>query len=310
MIVRQRVASEYRPRLSTVATEASCDGILGRDFLSSFAVGIDFAAHDCLLWPHGALSRSFAEAWVKDRLTWPGAPAGLKARDVGLALGPGGSYIFGANLDGTATTLAVDSGGQDFTLTKPAEPGLFDKILDTEYGTLNTDMAPTADCLAAAADPAVFGTPWMWFRDLPPLPRKIDAPARFGIVGLDTFNSRRILMDLPAKRLYLEPVDESMATAMFASDVLEAPPMQIVGDDLVLGPFRDGDGFGSFKPGEGCRVTSYEDVPATDIVSALRRKDKSAMALLARAVIVLATRPAHLKFMYKGTEITGTVGGP
>ena len=177
-----------------VSADRSVDGLIGSGLLAKFAVSLDFSAHTMLLVYPGSLTRAEAEYLGYCQPGGTDFPLAMDADDVC-------SVQVGVENKGVSqrVDLPLDTGSQMTTL--PARTAQ-----DLSLGSLG--QIPQADHSSSVStvcetrpDALVLGE----VRLVRPLINYVETADYTPRLGLDILSSYKVLMDFPAKKMYLQP---------------------------------------------------------------------------------------------------------
>jgi hypothetical protein len=174
------------------------DGVIGADLLAKFAVGFDFRDHLVTFYNPGGQTR---QVWQSGGLV---GPAGSE-----LPLTIPGDYWaflvpaqFGDGNTSQQASLLLDTGSPYTIVPYSVAKALSlhdvrSGTMSGQFGSVSIDQAqvPTV----GLGDLRLSGFPVAY-------PDKGTILTTFGLLGLDVLSGYRVLMDFPAKRMYLTPV--------------------------------------------------------------------------------------------------------
>ncbi len=167
------------------------DGVLGWDFLSDYAVLFDFQAHTVTLWRGGDLSASeLRGAGMEGAIVLPRANKTPGSFDIAVRLN-----------DQADVNLAVDTGGAH-TLLDIAQARLLE-LRPTRLGFRQPSVFGDLKANEARLSALVFGG--LRVSDLPVRYLQSPHPNLPPHLGLDVLTHYRMLIDYPARKLYLKP---------------------------------------------------------------------------------------------------------
>lgn len=168
------------------------DGVLGWDFLSEYAVLFDFQAHTVTLWHGGSLSASeLCGAGMEGAIVLPRANKTPGSFDIAVRLN-----------DQTDVNLAIDTGGAH-TLLDIAQARLLE-LRPTRLGFRQPSVFGDLKANEARLSSLIFGG--LRVSDLNVRYLQSPHPNLPPHLGLDVLARYRMLIDYPARKLYLKPV--------------------------------------------------------------------------------------------------------
>jgi len=230
--------------------------LLGRDILKDFAVGFDYTEDTVTFWAGGNLPAESATGWFRALPTWPGAEPSICVVDLETVResfclpiqSPSGSLSLGMLDTGTTHGELLKERVDRLATGPDAE--------DIDYG------AAGASKMMSRLVPEVLigGIRTIWWPvgildGSPPPGMRGD-----GLIVLSDFRSRRVLVDTPAKKLYLEKFVGD-ANLSFALSQFLPYPIRIDGDEAFIGPLYSAGAWQGARDFEGDEVTSIAGLP-------------------------------------------------
>ena len=171
------------------------DGVLGWSFLADHAALFDFQAHQITLWRGGDLSANeINAAGMQDAILLPRAGDAPGRFDVRVRLD-----------DRLDTTLSIDTGGAH-TLIAPASARVL-QLEPTRSGFKQASIFGDLKANEARLHSLAFGN--QRFTDFPVCYLQQEHPNLPAHLGLDVLHNYRMLIDYPARKLYLKPILKS-----------------------------------------------------------------------------------------------------
>lgn len=296
---KQFIGQKFEEAKLTLGTEKDgADGIIGRDLLDNYALGLDFLDASLELWPTSP-SEQDANKWLLSGAARAGFAQPI-VRSMKLDRLPDGQPI----TSGGRPHLIPDTGsGYTFLLDRyllPKNKVAFPTPIWGFFGSENSEVRimerldpPGLDFVLTAP---FFKSYRSFFR--------LSVPD--GILGVSRTLSPRILLDLKGNRLYwLEGSDIEtrvwrlgMSTSIFLAHSSGQLKL-IVPADEIYKPFTQFD---------GARVMAIADMTASEIISDLQKYDDASISRLLTNIDRSLRKP-HVLVEFEGKILNFVVGG-
>ncbi|HTQ11260.1 MAG TPA: hypothetical protein VMI31_14440 [Fimbriimonadaceae bacterium] len=269
--------------------------LLGRDILKEFAVGFDYTQDTVSFWAGGSLSADSATAWMRALPAWPGAQPSIGSVDLEMYRD---SFCLPIQSPSGLLSLGMlDTGATRGELTR-------DKLerLTAGPGTEDTDYsnAGASKRMSTLVPEVLIGgvrTIW-WPVGIVAAPSP--GTRGDGLIALSDFRSRRLLLDMPAKKLYLERFVGD-ANLSFALSQFLPYPIRIAGDKAFMGPLYSAWAWQGAKSVEGDEVISIAGFPTKDVISALRGSGADAQQTMSK-LFVLTRHDFVIELIHRGQK--------
>lgn len=192
-------------QVATFPTPA--DGVIGLGYLKEKAIGVDAYNKAFSVWKEGNLSKDQVEYWFshapRDGAWYPFSAKPYQTIEMKTIDGDSHYFIDGS-VDGKPITLGLDTDSATTAIEQNVIPADgFTPLYEGQFGGLKGNWP----IQLGIADSFSLGTEELRAYPISQVPPGSLKPAQ-GIIGFDMLMNRRAIIDFPARKLYLGPLND------------------------------------------------------------------------------------------------------
>ncbi len=292
----QGFEAKFTPELEPPSSDGS-SGVLGADVLDRFALGFDLDELKLSYWPARALDDQGIRSWFANQPAWPT----LGSTHRGINAVP-----ISRTKEGLAVAMTIGGEPANMLLTTAAAGTVWWRgpIPSNQSVPLTIPGLKVDRALAWKADLGDVNMPWLVLDLASPEPGH---PSLNGSISLSTFPSRRVLLDLPAAKVYFEALP-THAKASLALRPLIGLPVFLQRGRLCLGEWTTASPAPSGADNlQDSEITRLGDLPGIRVAGAAEHPSLASANLLARlyrqraskAVVEVTTQADQLKYNFE-----------
>ncbi len=266
------------------------DAVLGLDGLKKMCIVIDPIWEKMEVLPSTKIGLAGAKEYFSRLPAW-GSPA--KIVRIPLTSSDSGAPMISPTIDGQVTPLL-------FNLS------LYNTMIDEKVKHPQDPVGP--DDWSFLPSVSYPGLAPAWFSYSAEADWDAAAEGGNGMIALDTFVSRKVIVDLADDAVYVEELAPDARLALSFYRIIGLP-VSIVGDTLKVAAMPgviEEDGVGELN---GCKVVSLARIPAAEWLSDLRVKTPGAAARISKRAPLFDKKFEVTVIQPDGTQKTVTIDG-
>lgn len=239
------------------------EGVLGLDALQKMCIAIDPVWEQMEVLPSPKLGLAGAKAFFSKLPAWGGP---VKVVRIPLTLSDSGVPIVSSTIEGQTTPLVL-------TLS------LYNTMIDKKVKRPADPMGP--DSWSFLPNVTFPGLAPGWFSYFCPEDWDAEEDGGHGMIALDAFLSRKVIVDLADNAIYVEELSPEARLAFSFYRIVDLP-FSITGDTVKVAAMPgiiEDDAVGELN---GCKVLSLAGIPISEWISDLRAKTPGAAARISK----------------------------
>lgn len=246
------------------------DGVLGQDALRQMTLVLDPVLKTVRFVAQTKISQERAESLLNDLPSWGGQ---TKVVRIPLKRTPDGVPTLAAMIDGQAAALML-------------RLSFYDTFLDASVGRPAESVSPNDWSYLAHVDLGGLPTSWVAYAPRNEWAPEEEREGAGGMLALDAFHSRRVIVDLAGDALYVENLPEEARLSLAISEET-ALPILVEGGKLVIGPIPGEEEEAPSLYPKGAEVRSIAGVDAQEWIADLKAGTAEAAGKMAKRILKL-----------------------
>lgn len=267
----------------------NADGVLGLDALQKLCLVIDPIWERMEILPRTKLGLSGAQTYFSKLPAWGSS----KVVRIPLTPGPMGTPLISATIGGNKTPMI-------FSMS------LYNTMLDDKVSRPKEVVGP--ENWSFMPNVAYPGLAPGWFSYFTPKDWNPSDEGGHGMIGLDTFASRKVIVDLADNAIYVEELAPDVRLA-FALYRIADLPVSISGDTVTIAEMPGIIDDEAVGPLNGCKILKLAGIPIAEWLADLRGKTPDAGAKISQRALLFDKVFEVTVLQPDGTEKTVPIDG-